>query len=305
MVLRRASISDSVAEIVLERITSGVYKVGQRLPTERQLAETLGVSRAGVREGLNRLQSMGLIVTVRGLGGGSIVREFDGGFLARALALTLKMNGVTKEQLIEARIALAPEIAALAALRASDEDIQALEAISKGIDGTRSDQAHRAMFAFHVRLTEACGNPILKAAMSPILDLVEPVADLARLQAREKSSPGEQLEILAVMQAVKARDPVRARASMVKYMEHRAPVLDVVGCVYRQRRVEADPANRAVLGRGMVQSHATGEAGLNDNIAIRTEPRRLRPTHLRVAVHVDGMPVCGKYRRRDPGSSSS
>jgi DNA-binding FadR family transcriptional regulator len=46
VVLRRASISDSVAELVLGRITSGVYKVGDRLPTERKLAESLSVSRA-------------------------------------------------------------------------------------------------------------------------------------------------------------------------------------------------------------------------------------------------------------------
>ncbi len=227
--LKRASISDRVAEILLERITSGAYKVGERLPTERQLAESLGVSRAGVREGLNRLQSMGVIVTVRGLGGGSIVQDLDSGFLARALALTLKMHGVTREQLIEARVVLAPEIAALAAQRAMDEDILALEAISKGIDGTRSDQAHRSMFAFHVRLTEACGNPILAAAMTPILDLVEPVADLARIRARERSSPAEQTEILAVMQAVKARDPERARASMIKYMERFGRALDALG----------------------------------------------------------------------------
>jgi GntR family transcriptional repressor for pyruvate dehydrogenase complex len=228
VVLRRASISDSVAELLLERITSGVYRVGERLPTERQLAESLGVSRAGVREGLNRLQSMGLIVTVRGLGGGSIVRDFDSGFLARGLALTLKMKGVTKEQLIEARIVLAPEIAALAAQRATDDDIRALEDISKGIDGTRSDAAHRAMFAFHVRLTEACGNPILQASMSPILDLVEPVADLVRLKARVKSSPTERSEILDVMEAVKARDPVRARASMVKYMQRFGRALEAL-----------------------------------------------------------------------------
>jgi DNA-binding FadR family transcriptional regulator len=228
--LRRASVSDSVADILLGRITSGVYAVGDRLPTERELAESLGVSRAGVREGLNRLQSMGLIVTVRGLGGGSIVQELDSAFLARALAFMLKVNGVTKEQLLEARVVLAPEIAALAAQRASDDDICALEAISRGIDGTRSDQAHRSMFAFHVRLTEACGNPILKAAMTPILNLVEPVADLARLRARESglNSPAEQSEILAVMQAVKSRDPERARTSMVRYMERFRRTLDTL-----------------------------------------------------------------------------
>lgn len=228
MVLRRASISDSVADILLGRITSGVYGVGERLPTERELAESLGVSRAGVREGLNRLQSMGIIVTVRGWGGGSIVQELDSAFLARALAFMLKVNGVTKEQLLEARIVLAPEIAALAAQRATDDDICALEAIARGIDGTRSDLAHRSMFAFHLRLTEACGNLILKAAMTPILNLVEPIADLARLRARERNSPGEQSEILAVMQAVKSRDPERARASMIRYMERFRRALDTL-----------------------------------------------------------------------------
>jgi GntR family transcriptional repressor for pyruvate dehydrogenase complex len=228
VVLRRASVPDGVADILLERITSGDYKVGERLPTERELAESLGVSRAGVREGLNRLHTMGLIVTVRGLGGGSIVQELDSRVLARALSLMLKMNGVTKEQLMEARIVLAPQIAALAAQRATDDDIRALEDISHGIDGTRSDQAHRSMFAFHLRLAEACGNPILTAAMVPILDLVEPVADMARIRARERGSPAEQSEILAVMQAVKSRDPERARAAMIKYMERFGRLLDAM-----------------------------------------------------------------------------
>jgi GntR family transcriptional repressor for pyruvate dehydrogenase complex len=228
VVLRRAPVSDSVADILLERITSGVYKVGERLPTERELAESLGVSRAGIREGLNRLQSLGLIVTARGLGGGSRVRELDSAFLSRALALMLKVNGVTKEHLMEARSVLAPEIAALAAQRATDDDISTLEAIARRIDGTRSDQAHRAMFAFHVQLTEMCGNPILKAAMTPILSLVEPVADIARLRARDRHPPGEQSEILAVMDAVRSRDPDRARTSMKKYMVRFGRALDTL-----------------------------------------------------------------------------
>ncbi|MBV9580168.1 MAG: FCD domain-containing protein, partial [Chloroflexi bacterium] len=92
--------------------------------------------------------------------------------------------------------------------------------------------------------TETCGNPILKAAMSPILDLVEPVADLVRLNAREKRSPSEQSEILAVMQAVKARDPIRARASMVNYMERFGRALEALDVEPPWLTNDAGPSGR-------------------------------------------------------------
>jgi DNA-binding FadR family transcriptional regulator len=219
VVLKRESVSDSVEKLLLDRITSGVYRVGDRLPTERELSETLGVSRAGIREALNRLQRMGIIATVRGLGGGSFVQEVDSGFLAEALSLMFKMKGVTREELMEARFVLAPAVAGLAAQRATEEDIQAPDELWKAIDEGGWEAAHEATFAFHVRLTEACGNTILQAAMKPLLKLVEPVAHLARLAPRQKRAPTLRTRLEAVLGAVKARDPERARSAMVAYME--------------------------------------------------------------------------------------
>jgi GntR family transcriptional repressor for pyruvate dehydrogenase complex len=169
---------------------------------------------------LNRLQSMGLIVAARGTEGGSFVQELDSAFLASSISLMLKMKGVTREELVEARMILAPPIAAFAALRATDEDIHALEEIVSRIDGDRySDQLHQSLVAFHLRLAAACRNPILQAAMMPLLHLIEPIADLAEIAARDRGLPPKQRHLAPIMNALKSRDPDKARLSMVEYME--------------------------------------------------------------------------------------
>ena len=220
--LKRESVSDSVEKLLMDRIASGYYRVGDRLPTERQLAESLGVSRTGVREALNRLQRMGLISTVRGQGGGSFIQEPDGRSLTDALSLLLKMRGVTKQELMEARVILSPVVVAvcgLAARRADDDDIEAMEELLASVDETHGEAVDAAVFSFQVRLSTACGNTVLQAAMLPLMNLVQPIADLTW-----RSMDGSDIRVLLdllqeVLAAVKRRDSVKAETAMTRYME--------------------------------------------------------------------------------------
>jgi GntR family transcriptional repressor for pyruvate dehydrogenase complex len=224
--LKRNSLARDVEQVLLQRIAKGVYRVGDRLPTERELAESLGVSRGSVREALSRLHSMGLTRIVRGRGGGWFVEVPDSATLSHALSLMLMVKGVTNAALVEARIILAPPIAALAAERATAEDIAELEALCDVYEAdSHSDAAHRAHVAFHVKLAEACGNPILQAAMIPLLDLVDTVANLARIARREGQEPPFSTLLRGVVDAIKARDPDRARSLMTKQVEAFADML--------------------------------------------------------------------------------
>lgn len=218
--LKRNNLSRDVEQVLLQRIAAGVYKVGDRLPTERELSESLGVSRGSVREALSRLHSMGLTRNVRGRGGGWFVEVPDSATLSHALSLMLMVKGVTTAALVEARIILAPPIAALAAERATAEDIAELEALCDVYEADpHAEAAHRAHLAFHLKLAEACGNPILQAAMTPLLHLVDTVANLARIARREEGPfPFAQL-LRDVVAAIKARDPDRARVLITKQAE--------------------------------------------------------------------------------------
>jgi DNA-binding FadR family transcriptional regulator len=218
VVLKRESVSDSVEKLLMDRIATGVYRVGERLPTEREFAESLGVSRTGIREALNRLQRVGLISTVRGLGGGSFVQEPDSAFLTDALSLMLKMKGITKDELIEARLVLAPAVAALAAQRLTPEELDGLEVLWDSMGEPGLSDEHTKVFSFHVRLAEACGNTILRASMMPLLNLVEPVVDLA---TRTGQSGARELRPLLydVLVAVRNRDSEAARGAMRTYMD--------------------------------------------------------------------------------------
>lgn len=222
VVLKRESVSDSVEKLLMDRIAAGDYGVGDRLPTERQLADSLGVSRTGIREALNRLQRMGLVSTVRGQGGGSFIQEPDGRFLTDALSMLLKMRGVTKQELMEARVILAPvvvKVSGLAAQRADAEDIRFMEDLLASVDEAHAEAVDAAVFSFQIRLATACGNTILQAGMLPLMNLMQPVADIA-WRAMERGEIRLLLDLLReVLDAVRRRDSAGAETAMARYMQ--------------------------------------------------------------------------------------
>jgi GntR family galactonate operon transcriptional repressor len=130
----------------------------------------------------------------------------------------LKMKGITKDELIEARLVLAPAVAALAAQRVTPEQLGEMESLWDSIAQPGLADEHMKVFRFHVCLAEACGNTILRASMMPLLNLVEPVVDLATRAGR---SGARQLRpfLYNVLTAVRNGDSEAARAAMRIYMD--------------------------------------------------------------------------------------
>src|SRR5690625_5250925 len=100
---------------MLEMIRDGVLKRGLRLPPERQLAEAFGVSRATLRDAVGRLQLLGYLEVRQG--DGTIVRMPDGATLSLPFRNLLLSHAHLGEDLLEFRLLLEPEVAALAAQR--------------------------------------------------------------------------------------------------------------------------------------------------------------------------------------------
>ncbi|WP_371371613.1 FadR/GntR family transcriptional regulator [Sporomusa aerivorans] len=153
-------------------IIDGKLQPGDKLLSERELAETLNVSRASVREAFSALEIMG-IITIRP-GEGSFVKQVSYEGMIEPLAFFLQIEFDDIVQLLEVRKILEIETAALAAERATPKDLEAiqqalvgmLDEVSAGGIGEVGDAA------FHFSIAQAANNPILIRLMNAISDLL-------------------------------------------------------------------------------------------------------------------------------------
>ncbi|MBG0561806.1 FadR/GntR family transcriptional regulator [Actinoplanes aureus] len=153
-------------------ITSGRLQPGERLPPEPELCVKIGVSRSTVREALRLLASQHLIVTTRGVTGGSFVAHPDAAKLADGLstgfALLTHSAHVGLADLLELRRALEVPAAGLAAVRRTDLHLTELRGtlFDPAIDDFDTMMAAHA--AFHRAVAKATGNPLFELIGSPL-----------------------------------------------------------------------------------------------------------------------------------------
>jgi DNA-binding FadR family transcriptional regulator len=161
-----------LADDLRTRITSGRLRPGQRLPTEPELCAEAGVSRSTVREALRLLSSQHLIVTTRGVTGGSFVVQPSPATLAESLVsgvrLLLSSATVGVDELMEVREMLEIPAVGLAARRRTEADLTRLRAAM--FDPVQDEMSVRlaAHRAFHTALAVAAGNPLYELITSPL-----------------------------------------------------------------------------------------------------------------------------------------
>ncbi|MEM7564920.1 MAG: GntR family transcriptional regulator, partial [Pseudomonadota bacterium] len=130
-VIVKASISKQIAEQLREAIISGKFKIGERLPTEDELAQRYGVSRPSVREALKRLAAQNLVRAKRGPSGGNFVIKPSYEKLAESLSgsatLLVGLGALDIKEIMEARRALQGSCLEQAVKNASDEHIKNIE----------------------------------------------------------------------------------------------------------------------------------------------------------------------------------
>src|SRR5215510_8773012 len=121
-----------VYEHIVAQIERAIYEgrlaCRDKLPPERQLVRRFGASRVAVREALRALEHRGLLEVRQGSCGGHFVRAADPSVVSRDFRTLLRLGRLTAAQLTEARLIIEPEIARLAAERATDLDIKELHA---------------------------------------------------------------------------------------------------------------------------------------------------------------------------------
>ena len=214
--IKSTRIYEEIVRQVKQLIAEGRLKTGDRLPPERELAEKFVVSRTSVREALRALESLGFI-EIRA-GEGTFVREVSVDALVAPLALMMTSQREAIGELFEARRVLEPAIAALAASRATPDEVQDMERIlesqAREVAAGRTGLAEDA--AFHTAIGSAAHNRAITRIVHAIMDLLT--------QSREESlnTPGRPTrshqDHRRILQAIAKRNPSAARQAMADHL---------------------------------------------------------------------------------------
>lgn len=213
-----------LAEELRIQITTGLLRPGERLPTEPQLCARSGLSRSTVREALRLLASQHLIVTTRGVTGGSFVAHPSpaqlGEMLSTGMRLLLSTGAICASQLIEVREMLEAPAAALAATRRSDEQLVALRAALFDPDRDTVERLLAAYRGFHAALAVAAGNPLCELVTTPLYwvgDTGDSVpSDLWPADFWHRIDTDHR----SIERAVTVRDSEAARAATLAHLAH-------------------------------------------------------------------------------------
>ena len=188
---------EEVAIQIREQLSKGALKPGDRLPSERELAEQFSLSRNTVREALRSLEMSGILEFRKGATGGAFVREGHSEAVVSGFSDLFRMGVIKPEDLIEARRIVGVEVTRLACQRATEADLEALEQNVAASEAAMAaeDVAQRVEInlAFHALLARAAKNPVLVILIdalievqSKLLQVLTPTSNTKVIQSRKR-----------------------------------------------------------------------------------------------------------------------
>jgi GntR family transcriptional regulator, transcriptional repressor for pyruvate dehydrogenase complex len=215
--IKKTRLYEEVVGQLHQLIDDGRLKAGDRLPSERELAETFRVSRSSVREAIKTLENEGMVVSRPG--SGTFITAVNVEAIIPPLASLLSRGKDALVDLFEMRCLVEPSIAALAAERATPADILRLKEIYSQQEQqiNRDTSAVDSDAAFHLTIGRATHNAALQRLVASIVEILKPI--------REKSlqTPGRAHKSLAshreILVAIERHDPELARQAMQRHIQ--------------------------------------------------------------------------------------
>lgn len=200
----------------LERHITENLKPGDLLPSERQLAERLGVSRGSVRDAIRTMQAMGRLEPRQGIG--TVVCQPEASSSGR-LADALRDKRQLVAELIDVRRMIEPHLVARAALRASEDELKEMEEILDRQDAKvrRGELAVEEDSEFHYSIALACNNSAVLKVVDVLMELLRDARrDSFRGKGRQEKSLAGHRQILL---ALRRRDPKAAESAMDRHLQ--------------------------------------------------------------------------------------
>jgi GntR family transcriptional repressor for pyruvate dehydrogenase complex len=216
------SVSERLAGGLEAMIRTGELEVGSRIPPERELSETLGVSRASLREALHELELRGLVD--RRPGRGTTVADPRAAALADPLLRIMSGEERTIAEVMDLRAAVEPPVAARAARRATDADVLGLRGILAEMPDAGAQRFVELDVELHVAVARAAHNRLLARLMETAGVWVEPSREASVQSAARRAASVE--AHAAIVEAIAAHDAPAAAAAM---SAHIATISRLVG----------------------------------------------------------------------------
>lgn len=228
---RNPRLSQRTAEHLARLVASGAFRPGERLPSESRLARELGVSRPTLREAVGTLEAKGILT----------VRPRSGVYVAAALgeeteSAIQELIGVDPAkiwELLELRKIIDAEGAALAAERRGEADLAALRSLAADAlahdaqNLLRRETGGKAYVAFFTLLAAATHNTLFEHLRKAIDRLVQNALPASRIRLQRFPEAGEaiRVQLLAILEAVEAGAPARARRAVRIHLDYLEEVL--------------------------------------------------------------------------------
>jgi GntR family transcriptional repressor for pyruvate dehydrogenase complex len=205
----------SVLEWIEQKIITGTWAVGEKLPSERHLAEEFGVSRPVVREALRSLSARNFVEIWPGRG--AFVRNVSTTDAAYGLSMLFRRFQITSRDFVEARSMIEGTSAALAAERHGESDAAAMErALLQFERAPGIIEEARADMAFHMAIARAARNPMIETLLGSITSLIVELMlrSLGDPEVTRVSVPFHRV----IFSAITERDSERARTAMTDHL---------------------------------------------------------------------------------------
>ncbi|HEX8894114.1 MAG TPA: FadR/GntR family transcriptional regulator [Terriglobales bacterium] len=238
--VRRTKVYEGVAK-QLQRFILEKLKPGDKLPSERELAEMLQVSRSSIRDAIRGLELMGMVEPRQGAG--TIVREPSAESGINSLANALKRRRELVAELLDFRKMLEPPLAARAATHASPEEVREMEEILQRQESKvlRGELAIVEDAEFHYSVAVASGNSVVLKVIDILMALLRDTRE------RSLQLPGRQQKSLAghrrILKAIKVGDAAAAQSAMRRHIE------DIEAILLQQLRKQTTRVTRQSLSR--------------------------------------------------------
>jgi GntR family transcriptional regulator, transcriptional repressor for pyruvate dehydrogenase complex len=215
--IRSERLYTKIVDQIQRRILAGELKVGDTLPSERELAEQFKVSRTAVREAVKTLSEKGLVEVYPGRG--TFITNGTNKAVRSSFGMMMKIGQPDGTQdLVEVREIFEPEIAGLAAVRASPESIAAMQRAVEIMDQALDDAETfiEADLDFHLSLAEASQNAIILALIDFIVDLLR--EQRIRIFFVDGGPQRGQMHHKRILEAVVQHDPAAACEEMRSHL---------------------------------------------------------------------------------------
>jgi GntR family transcriptional repressor for pyruvate dehydrogenase complex len=222
---RRVKVVDEIIESLRQDIVTRRVKDGERLPTEKELSHRFGVSQPTVREAIRALETLGLVEVLHG--SGCFVRSQGGFALASALQTLLQLESVGIMDVLDIRQVLGRRSIELAAVKATEEDIAEITITWSRFEQLgkirQVDEVVGYILGFQRAVSAAAHNPLLQSLEAFLLALLNEIQVSSLTGRSVRFWRARALDFqpyrLGILEGVRSRDPVIARAAMDRYFD--------------------------------------------------------------------------------------